>query len=68
MFQRGSSIDLFTFFLKAFFFFFSAPVFTVETVQGSIAHLPCNISPPTQEDKALLVIWYKIGVISPIYR
>lgn len=56
------------YFFKVFFFCFSAPVFTVETVQGSIAHLPCNISPPTQEDKALLVIWYKIGVISPIYR
>jgi neural cell adhesion molecule len=48
-------------------FLFPAPLYHTEAVQGSMALLPCNITPPMFEDKVSLVIWYKEGQTTPIY-
>lgn len=47
---------------------FSVPVAHIEAVQGGTARLPCNVTPPVDDDKITLVIWYKDGLTSPIHR
>lgn len=44
------------------------PITNVNAVQSSITHMPCNVTAPTDDDKFTLVIWYKDGLISPVYR
>uniref|UniRef100_A0A1A9X2I9 Nephrin n=1 Tax=Glossina brevipalpis TaxID=37001 RepID=A0A1A9X2I9_9MUSC len=38
-----------------------------ESIQGTIARLPCNVTPPLLDDRVALVIWYKVGSKTPIY-
>ncbi|XP_055701884.1 nephrin-like isoform X1 [Phlebotomus papatasi] len=45
----------------------NVPISLAEAVQGSMARLPCNITPPVPDDKITLVIWYKDGYVTPIY-
>jgi hypothetical protein len=39
----------------------------VSGVAGYLATLPCDIQPALQGDSLLLVLWYKIGISSPVY-
>uniref|UniRef100_A0A2S2R0Z4 Protein turtle A n=1 Tax=Sipha flava TaxID=143950 RepID=A0A2S2R0Z4_9HEMI len=39
----------------------------VESVAGTVAYLPCNMTPPTPNDRVTLVIWVKQGQTTPIY-
>ncbi|CAM1320456.1 Uncharacterised protein g7488 [Pycnogonum litorale] len=36
-------------------------------ISGGIASLPCNITPPIQDDNVTLVLWYKGLIEKPIY-
>ncbi|GAB0098066.1 IGv domain-containing protein [Sergentomyia squamirostris] len=45
----------------------NVPLVLSEAVQGSIGRLPCNVTPPIDDDKVILVIWYKDGLTTPIY-
>ncbi|XP_067133355.1 protein turtle-like [Centruroides vittatus] len=46
----------------------SADVATrVMGIAGGKSMLPCNITPPTQDDSVSLVLWYKDDSITPIY-
>ena len=40
----------------------------VASVEGSSAHLPCDISPPDPEERLALVLWYRRDEGEPIYR
>ena len=48
----------------------AGPIHNVETVMGSQAELPCDVAPaPTVPgDRFVLVLWYKDGIGTPIYR
>ncbi|XP_015786548.1 synaptogenesis protein syg-2-like [Tetranychus urticae] len=35
--------------------------------EGSVARLPCNITPAWREDKILLIMWYREDTATPIY-
>ncbi|KAI8123719.1 Cell adhesion molecule 3 [Lucilia cuprina] len=45
----------------------NGPPVLVESIFGTLARLPCNVTPPLQEDRVALVIWYKVGLKTPIY-
>jgi Immunoglobulin V-set domain len=47
--------------------FFTVPLSHVETVQGTTARLPCNLTSSIEGDRVSLVIWYKEGQSKPIY-
>lgn len=51
-----------------FSFHIIVPIMYIEAVQGTTARMPCDVTPPADDDKITLVIWYKDGLISPIYR
>ncbi|XP_067628687.1 LOW QUALITY PROTEIN: uncharacterized protein side-VIII [Eurosta solidaginis] len=38
-----------------------------ESIQGTLGRLPCNVTPPILEDRVALVIWFKVGLKTPIY-
>ncbi|KAL7738116.1 hypothetical protein ACLKA6_006462 [Drosophila palustris] len=44
----------------------SPPVLS-ESIIGTLGRLPCNVTPPIYEDRVALVIWYKVGLKTPIY-
>lgn len=46
----------------------TVPLFISESVLGTQGRLPCNVTPPIEADKVILVIWYKDGLSTPIYR
>ena len=51
--------------------FLSLPVpemTSVVSVEGSSAHLPCDISPPDARERLALVLWYRRDEGEPIYR
>ena len=40
----------------------------ISVVSGNTATLPCDISPPTQREKASLILWFKEEEGKPIFR
>lgn len=46
----------------------SVPLLLAESVQGTQGRLLCNVTPPIEGDRVILVIWYKDGLSTPIYR
>ena len=36
-------------------------------VAGHSTLLPCSVTPALQGDTLLLILWYKIGISSPVY-
>ncbi|XP_073844947.1 uncharacterized protein isoform X2 [Musca autumnalis] len=45
----------------------NGPPVVAESIVGTHARLPCNVTPPLLEDRVALVIWYKVGLKTPIY-
>ncbi|CAD7011997.1 unnamed protein product [Ceratitis capitata] len=45
----------------------TGPPVLSESIQGTIGRLPCNVTPPILEDRVALVIWFKVGLKTPIY-
>ena len=41
---------------------------SVVSVEGSSAHLPCDISPPDARERLALVLWYRRDEGEPFYR
>lgn len=39
----------------------------MKAVINGLAELPCDLSPPIEEDVATLVIWFREGTQTPIY-
>ncbi|XP_019891154.1 hemicentin-1 isoform X3 [Musca domestica] len=48
-------------------FLLQGPPVVAESIVGTHARLPCNVTPPLLEDRVALVIWYKVGLKTPIY-
>ncbi|GIY18059.1 hypothetical protein CDAR_286731 [Caerostris darwini] len=46
---------------------FSETVTSVLGITGSKVALPCNITPPMQDDAVALILWYKDDITKPIY-
>lgn len=46
----------------------AVPLEVSECILGTQGRLPCNVTPPIINDKVILVIWYKDGLSTPIYR
>ncbi|XP_036334118.1 hemicentin-1 [Rhagoletis pomonella] len=46
---------------------FSGPPIISESLQGTLGQLPCNVTPPILDDRVALVIWFKVGLKTPIY-
>lgn len=46
----------------------AGPPVLSESIIGTLGRLPCNVTPPIYEDRVALVIWYKVGLKTPIYR
>ncbi|GFR11085.1 ig-like domain-containing protein [Trichonephila clavata] len=42
-------------------------VTSVLGITGSKVALPCNITPPVQDDAVALILWYKDDITKPIY-
>ncbi len=56
--------------MKLLFFFLSSVTVYPDfhSSVGDKAHLPCNVTPPSEDDAITLVLWYKSDVkILPIY-
>ncbi|XP_023033100.1 uncharacterized protein LOC6638446 isoform X2 [Drosophila willistoni] len=45
----------------------NGPPVLSESIMGTMGRLPCNVTPPIYEDRVALVIWYKVGLKTPIY-
>ncbi|XP_062134762.1 uncharacterized protein LOC133844691 isoform X1 [Drosophila sulfurigaster albostrigata] len=45
----------------------AGPPVLSESIIGTLGRLPCNVTPPIYEDRVALVIWYKVGLKTPIY-
>ncbi|XP_033233839.1 uncharacterized protein side-VIII isoform X5 [Drosophila pseudoobscura] len=45
----------------------AGPPVLSESIMGTVGLLPCNVTPPIYEDRVALVIWYKVGLKTPIY-
>ncbi|XP_017150581.1 uncharacterized protein LOC108160840 isoform X6 [Drosophila miranda] len=45
----------------------NGPPVLSESIMGTVGQLPCNVTPPIYEDRVALVIWYKVGLKTPIY-
>ncbi|XP_070069738.1 uncharacterized protein side-VIII isoform X1 [Drosophila takahashii] len=45
----------------------AGPPVLSESIMGTNGRLPCNVTPPIYEDRVALVIWYKVGLKTPIY-
>ncbi|GFU18149.1 ig-like domain-containing protein [Trichonephila clavipes] len=45
----------------------SETVTSVLGITGSKVALPCNITPPVQDDAVALILWYKDDITKPIY-
>ncbi|XP_064551897.1 nephrin isoform X5 [Drosophila montana] len=45
----------------------NGPPVLSESIIGTMGRLPCNVTPPIYEDRVALVIWYKVGLKTPIY-
>ncbi|XP_015040067.2 uncharacterized protein side-VIII isoform X6 [Drosophila pseudoobscura] len=45
----------------------NGPPVLSESIMGTVGLLPCNVTPPIYEDRVALVIWYKVGLKTPIY-
>ncbi|XP_017474912.1 PREDICTED: uncharacterized protein LOC108365409, partial [Rhagoletis zephyria] len=43
------------------------PPIISESLQGTLGQLPCNVTPPILDDRLALVIWFKVGLKTPIY-
>jgi hypothetical protein len=65
--QKCSLARFYFFFSFCFFFFFSAVSYSVVAVKDSRTELPCDLTPPEQDDSVYLVLWFKEGSDIPIY-
>lgn len=49
------------------FFFLLETITSVLGITGSKVALPCNITPPVNDDAVALILWYKDDITKPIY-
>ncbi|KPU75857.1 uncharacterized protein Dana_GF12266, isoform E [Drosophila ananassae] len=52
---------------NALLYLLAGPPVLSESIMGTVGRLPCNVTPPIYEDRVALVIWYKVGLKTPIY-
>lgn len=50
------------------YFVLTGPLSTVSAVAGGAVLLPCDVTPPTATDAAILVLIFKGDTGTPIYR